>query len=62
MPLWVDTDACPRVIKDVLLRGAQRAEIMLYLVANQQALFVPPALYIKSTRVSGGCLRGQCEQ
>jgi uncharacterized protein YaiI (UPF0178 family) len=42
MKIWVDADACPRVIKDILYRAAQRVEVPLVLVANQP-LQVPPS-------------------
>jgi uncharacterized protein YaiI (UPF0178 family) len=35
MAIWVDADACPNVIKDILFRAAERAQISLTLVANQ---------------------------
>lgn len=35
MRIWVDADACPRVIKDILFRAAERAQVPLTLVANQ---------------------------
>lgn len=39
MQIWVDSDACPRVIKDILLKAAQRLQIPITFVANQsQAL------------------------
>ena len=51
--IWVDADACPRVIKDILYRVADRAEIEVVLVANQ-ALATPPSRVIRSVQVSGG--------
>jgi uncharacterized protein YaiI (UPF0178 family) len=51
--IWVDADACPRVIKDILYRVADRAEIEVVLVANQ-ALATPPSRFIRSVQVSGG--------
>lgn len=53
MKVWVDADACPRVIKDILYRAAQRAEVLTTLVANQ-ALQVPPSPWIKTVQVAGG--------
>ncbi|MCX2981953.1 YaiI/YqxD family protein [Halieaceae bacterium IMCC14734] len=53
MKVWVDADACPRVIKDILYRAAQRVEVELVLVANQ-ALQVPPSPLISSRQVAGG--------
>lgn len=53
MQIWVDADACPSVIKDILYRAAQRKQITLTLVANQ-ALRTPVSPYIRSLRVAGG--------
>ncbi|RUO26918.1 YaiI/YqxD family protein [Aliidiomarina minuta] len=53
MKIWVDADACPVVIKDILFRAAQRKKIALTLVANQYVR-VPPSPYIKSMQVSAG--------
>jgi uncharacterized protein YaiI (UPF0178 family) len=53
MHIWVDADACPNVIKDILYRAAQRAERSLTLVANQ-ALRTPASPYIKSVQVAAG--------
>jgi uncharacterized protein YaiI (UPF0178 family) len=35
MQIWVDADACPRVIRDILIRAAERCGIQMTLVANQ---------------------------
>lgn len=53
MQIWVDADACPKVIKEVLFKAAERAEITLTLVANQ-ALNIPRSKFIKSIRVAAG--------
>ncbi len=53
MQIWVDADACPRVIKDILFRAAERAQVMTTLVANQP-LHTPASKFIKSVRVSSG--------
>jgi uncharacterized protein YaiI (UPF0178 family) len=53
MHIWVDADACPHVIKDLLFRAANRLRIGLTLVANQP-LRPPPSPYIKALRVSAG--------
>ena len=53
MKIWVDADACPRVIKEILYRAAERVKIELTLVANQP-LATPPSPYIKSVKVPGG--------
>jgi len=53
MNLWVDADACPVVIREILFRAAERTKTRLTLVANQ-SLAVPPSPYIKTQRVSSG--------
>jgi uncharacterized protein YaiI (UPF0178 family) len=51
--IWVDADACPKVIKDILFRAAEREQVSLTLVANQP-LRTPPSRYIKSIQVAAG--------
>lgn len=51
--IWVDADACPRVIKEILFRAADRASIAVTLVANQ-AIQVPRSPYIRSIQVASG--------
>ena len=53
MPIWVDADACPKVIKEVLYRAAERSQTELILVANQP-LTVPPSRFIRTLRVAAG--------
>lgn len=53
MQIWVDADACPAVIKEILFRAAIRAHIQVTLVANQP-LRIPPSPFIKSLRVPAG--------
>jgi uncharacterized protein YaiI (UPF0178 family) len=53
MKIWVDADACPVVIKDILFRAADRMQIHTTLVANQ-SIKTPPSRFIKSIRVSAG--------
>jgi uncharacterized protein YaiI (UPF0178 family) len=53
MRIWVDADACPNVIKDILFRAAERAHICLTLVANQPVR-IPPSPYIKALQVPSG--------
>ncbi len=53
MQIWVDADACPNVIKEILFRAANRVEIPVTLVANQY-IKVPPSPYIKSLQVPAG--------
>ncbi len=51
--IWVDADACPRVIRDILFRAAQRVECPLTLVANH-ALPVPNSPWISARQVPSG--------
>ena len=51
--IWVDGDACPGVIKEILFRAAERAKVHVTLVANQW-LRVPSSRYIRSLQVQGG--------
>ncbi|MDP5191896.1 YaiI/YqxD family protein [Rheinheimera baltica] len=53
MKIWVDADACPTVIKDILYRAAERKQIPLVLVANQ-SLRIPPSRFISAITVSSG--------
>lgn len=53
MKIWVDADACPVVIKDILFRAADRTRTHTTLVANQ-SMSTPPSAYITSIRVAAG--------
>jgi uncharacterized protein YaiI (UPF0178 family) len=53
MKIWVDADACPVVIKEILFRAAIRAEITTTLVANQ-FLRTPASAFIKTMQVASG--------
>jgi len=53
MRIWVDADACPAVIREILFRAAERVRVPLTLVANRE-LRVPPSPWIKTIRVPGG--------
>ena len=53
MKIWVDADACPKVIKEILYRAAERTKCQLILVANH-SLATPRSSYIKSIRVEPG--------
>ncbi len=53
MKIWVDADACPTVIKDILFRAAERKQLELTLVANQP-LRTPPSAFISSMQVKRG--------
>ncbi len=53
MKIWVDADACPVVIKEILFRAAQRTGVLVTLVANQ-AIHIPPSPNIKTIQVASG--------
>lgn len=53
MHIWVDADACPVVIKEILFRAAERNQIMTTLVANKM-LYVPPSPYLRAMQVAKG--------
>ena len=53
MQIWVDADACPSVIKDILFRAAQRTKIQTTLIANH-FLRVPASRYIQFVQVASG--------
>lgn len=53
MNIYVDADACPNVIKEILFKNAQRYHVNTTFVANQ-AIFTPRSAYIRCKRVSRG--------
>ena len=53
MEIWVDADACPKVIREILFRAATRTGVTLTMVANQP-MQTPPARHIRSLRVAPG--------
>lgn len=53
MQIWVDADACPNVIKEILYRAAERKQLQLTLVANAP-LRTPASRFIKALQVPGG--------
>jgi uncharacterized protein YaiI (UPF0178 family) len=54
MQIWVDADACPNVIKEILFRVAERLEMPVTLIANK-LLRTPPSRFIKAIQVPAGC-------
>lgn len=51
--IWVDADACPQVVKEILFRAAERVGIAVTLVANQP-LRTPPSDWVSSVQVPSG--------
>jgi hypothetical protein len=53
MRIWVDADACPVVIKEILFRAAQRTGVQVTLVANQ-SVQIPASHHINFIQVAQG--------
>jgi uncharacterized protein YaiI (UPF0178 family) len=53
MKIWIDADACPKPVKEIVFRAAERLGVETILVANQ-FLRVPPSRHIRAIQVSGG--------
>jgi uncharacterized protein YaiI (UPF0178 family) len=53
MHIWVDADACPGVIKDILFRVAERTQLPVTLVASQ-LMRVPGSRFIRALQVPAG--------
>ena len=56
MRIWVDADACPHVIKDVLFRAADRAHVLTTLISTS-SLRTPPSPFVKMVQVAKGLAR-----
>ncbi|MBN2361747.1 MAG: YaiI/YqxD family protein [Deltaproteobacteria bacterium] len=53
MHIWVDADACPRVIKEILFRAADRLQVPVTLVANK-LLHTPRSPFVDALQVARG--------
>lgn len=53
MHIWIDADACPGVVKEILFRAAERLQIDTTLVANR-LLRTPPSRFIRAVQVPAG--------
>ncbi len=53
MKILIDADACPKVIKEILFRAAERQQLQTLLVANK-LLHCPPSSYIRAMQVPAG--------
>jgi uncharacterized protein len=53
MKIWVDADACPVAIKEILFRAAHRTKTPITLIANH-SLRIPPSPYISFVQVMSG--------
>jgi uncharacterized protein len=54
MQIWVDADACPQVIKEILFRAAERAQVLTTLVSNLALARTPTSPYVRTIRVAKG--------
>jgi uncharacterized protein len=54
MQIWVDADACPQVIKEILFRAAERERVLTTLVSNLALARTPTSSYIRTMRVPKG--------
>jgi len=52
--LWIDADAAPRDVKEIVYRAALRLELPTVLVANQRLLVPPGTRFVEAVRVAGG--------
>lgn len=53
MKIWIDGDACPKAIKQILFRAASKRQVEVIIVANH-LVTIPPSLYIKRVQVQSG--------
>lgn len=53
MEIWVDADACPNAVKEILFRASERLGVRITLVANAP-VSTPPSTLVRSVRVSAG--------
>ena len=51
MRIWIDADACPGAVKELVLRTSRRRHLPVCLVANR-ALYVPPSVLVTLVRVA----------
>lgn len=54
MRIWVDADACPQMIKDILFRAAERARVETTLVSNMPLARTPTSAFVRTIRVAKG--------
>ena len=53
MNIWIDGDACPKAIKQILFRAATKRQVTVMMVANHLAT-IPPSPFIKRVQVESG--------
>jgi uncharacterized protein YaiI (UPF0178 family) len=53
MKIWIDGDACPKAIKQIIYRAAMKRQVVTIIVANHLAI-IPPSPFIKRVKVESG--------
>lgn len=53
MKIWIDGDACPKAIKQIIFRAAVKRQVMVIIVANHLAT-IPPSPFIRRVQVESG--------
>lgn len=53
MQIWIDADACPKAIKEIIFRAAERTKTQTTLVANQP-IYIPRSAFLKIIQVGSG--------
>jgi uncharacterized protein len=53
LKIWVDADACPKIIKEILFRAANRTKISMIFVSNHP-IFIPSSPFITRIQVNSG--------
>ena len=53
MKIWIDGDACPKAVKQILFRAAMKRHVVVIIVANHLAT-IPPSSFIKRVKVEAG--------
>ena len=53
MQVWVDADACPKAVREILIKMADRLEILVTFISNQYHR-IPVSDFLETIQVSGG--------
>lgn len=59
MPIWIDGDACPKPIKEIVFRAAISRRVETFFVANR-FVALPSSIFIRSIQVSSGFDKADC--
>ena len=53
MQIWIDADACPKAVKEIIFKACQKQKVLTLVVANK-AMHVPSSEFIRMIQVAGG--------